>query len=175
MGSAALPLVNSDDPLALQRRPPGVLLTAGAAPAPAAASPLPRAGTTSAPTATGLPRAGGAVQPSMPGAPAAAASSSPASTYAQHLAALRAAPSSPARTSALSTAGSQPSAAQQNLTALQTSKPGYAQVKNPVLRGLATVGNIASGFFPKIAPLIPGTDAHHASGEPEESARQDTR
>lgn len=90
---------------------------------------------TEAPT---LARAGSSmpVPPSTPGAPAAGASS-------------------PARTSA------QPSAAQGELTRLQTTGPGYSQVKNPFLRGLATVGSVAAGFFPKVAPLIPGTEAHH--------------
>jgi hypothetical protein len=80
-----------------------------------------------------------------------------------------AAPSSPARATAQPDLtpkpyvppGSEPSAAQSELTRLQKTGPGYSQVKNPFLRGLATVGSVAAGFFPRVAPLIPGTEAHH--------------
>jgi hypothetical protein len=48
------------------------------------------------------------------------------------------------------------------LTTGETGKSGIAQIKNPWLRGLATVGDvIGSGFFPRAAAAIPGTSLHH--------------
>jgi len=47
-------------------------------------------------------------------------------------------------------------------TSLDTGRPGYDQIHNPWLRGLATVGNVvASGLFPRFGQFIPGTSAHH--------------
>lgn len=38
-----------------------------------------------------------------------------------------------------------------------------SQIHNPWLRGLATAGDaVASGLFPRIASVIPGTEAHHS-------------
>lgn len=236
-------LVNPDDPLALQRRAPGLLPTAGASPAPAAASSLlPRAGTSGGelvgkqPTNAmsgasellpGLRQIGNtnlANRPVLRNPDGSRSTESSASfgtdkgetllptvingkrltndqalnayqqsgkhmgifdtpenadNYASGLEAVHekeaaagkygtelpragsAGTSSPARTSAMPTAGSQPSPAQTELTRLQTTGPGYSQVKNPFLRGLATVGNVAASMFPKAAPFIPGTDQHH--------------
>lgn len=48
-------------------------------------------------------------------------------------------------------------------TKADTGRPGYQQIKNPWLRGLATVGDvIASGVFPRFGAFVPGTSAHHA-------------
>ena len=77
-----------------------------------------------------------------------------------------AAPSSPARQTPqpfqrLSGAEQQNLSPQDKLQYLQRSGSGASQVKNPFLKGLATVGSIAAGFFPRVAPLIPGGEAHH--------------
>src|SRR6185312_12485348 len=46
---------------------------------------------------------------------------------------------------------------------LQSSKPGWQQIKSPILRTLAGIGNVAeSTFFPRAAMLTPGTDLHHS-------------
>src|SRR5215472_13791170 len=57
--------------------------------------------------------------------------------------------------------GSPWAAAQAKTDRLQSTPPGYAQIKNPFLRGLATAGNVASMFFPAEAMMIPGTSLHH--------------
>jgi hypothetical protein len=47
-------------------------------------------------------------------------------------------------------------------TALDTGRPGYEQIHNPWLRGLATVGDVvASGLFPRFGQFIPGTSGYH--------------
>lgn len=67
------------------------------------------------------------------------------------LATVKAAPKSPGE-----------AASEAEVARLSGSKPGFEQVKNPFLRGLATVGNVvASGFFPGAAAAIPGTSIHH--------------
>src|SRR5690348_17296011 len=39
---------------------------------------------------------------------------------------------------------------------------GISQIKNPLLKGLATAGDIAASVFsPNVAPFIPGTTLHH--------------
>jgi len=49
-----------------------------------------------------------------------------------------------------------------NLARLQGSKPGVYQVHNPILKALGGIGDvIASGLFPGIGRMIPGTTAHH--------------
>ena len=43
-----------------------------------------------------------------------------------------------------------------------TGRPGYEQIHNPILRGLATAGNIlASRVVPGIGKFVPGTSAYH--------------
>ena len=47
-------------------------------------------------------------------------------------------------------------------TSADSGRPGYEQIHNPWLRGLATVGNvIASGVFPRFGQFIPGTSGYH--------------
>lgn len=47
-------------------------------------------------------------------------------------------------------------------TSADTGRPGYEQIHNPWLRGLATAGNvIASGLFPRFGQFIPGTSGYH--------------
>ena len=47
-------------------------------------------------------------------------------------------------------------------TKADTGRSGIGQIHNPWLRGLATVGDvIGSGFFPRAAAAIPGTQMHH--------------
>jgi hypothetical protein len=53
------------------------------------------------------------------------------------------------------------SAAQQEQHRLVSSGSGASQIHNPFLRGLATVGDVASAFFPRISQTIPGTTMHH--------------
>src|ERR1700761_6606631 len=49
------------------------------------------------------------------------------------------------------------------LTTGDTGKPGVSQIHNPVLRGLAHVGDIAESlFFPAAAAFTPGTTLNHA-------------
>jgi hypothetical protein len=52
-------------------------------------------------------------------------------------------------------------AAQQEQHRLVNSGSGVSQIHNPFLRGLATVGDVASAFFPRISQTIPGTTMHH--------------
>lgn len=48
------------------------------------------------------------------------------------------------------------------LERLHNTGSGISQIKNPFLRGLATVGDVAaSGFLPQFGQFIPGTSAHH--------------
>jgi hypothetical protein len=48
------------------------------------------------------------------------------------------------------------------VTTGETGKSGIAQIHNPVLRTLGTIGDvIASGIFPQIGMFLPGTSAHH--------------
>lgn len=52
--------------------------------------------------------------------------------------------------------------AQAKYNTIEEAPPGYAQIKNPFLRGLAKAGSTIAGIaIPKIAPNIPGTEAHH--------------
>lgn len=47
-------------------------------------------------------------------------------------------------------------------TSADSGRPGYEQIHNPWLRGLATFGNvIASGVFPRFGQFIPGTSGYH--------------
>lgn len=53
-------------------------------------------------------------------------------------------------------------AAEANLRRLQTGPVGPAQIHNPFLRGLATVGDaIGTTFAPRALSVIPGTTLHH--------------
>lgn len=50
----------------------------------------------------------------------------------------------------------------EELERLHNTGSGISQIKNPFLRGLATVGDVAaSGFLPQFGQFIPGTSAHH--------------
>lgn len=52
---------------------------------------------------------------------------------------------------------------QDELHRLQSTGSGVSQIKNPFLRGVARVGDIASAFIaPRISQLLPGTTLHHA-------------
>src|SRR6202789_3080920 len=49
-----------------------------------------------------------------------------------------------------------------NLSRLGSTGSGITQIQNPWLKALATRGDVAaSGFFPRAAMMIPGTEAHH--------------
>jgi len=50
---------------------------------------------------------------------------------------------------------------QQKLNDMIASKPGYQNIKNPILHGLAATGNVLASVFPGIGAAIPGTTAHH--------------
>lgn len=53
-------------------------------------------------------------------------------------------------------------AAQNELARLTRTGSGISQIKNPFLRGLARVGDIAgSALFPAVAMNVPGTELHH--------------
>lgn len=54
-----------------------------------------------------------------------------------------------------------PSPNQAELARLQGSKPGVDQIKNPVLKTLAKIGDVAGSLFPMQESLIPGTTLHH--------------
>lgn len=57
---------------------------------------------------------------------------------------------------------SQVGAAQKELARMQATGSGISQIKNPFLRTLARVGDIAgSALFPTVASMIPGTELHH--------------
>jgi len=55
----------------------------------------------------------------------------------------------------------QPLSNRQKLGQLETSEPGVNQIGNPILRGIAKVGDVAATIFPRIGEAIPGTTAHH--------------
>ena len=50
---------------------------------------------------------------------------------------------------------------QQKLNDLTASKPGYQNIQNPFLHGLAATGNALASVFPRVGAAIPGTTAHH--------------
>lgn len=60
------------------------------------------------------------------------------------------------------TLGPRAQAAEDNVQDIRNSGSGISQIKNPFLRGLGYVGDaVASGLFPRIGAVIPGTTAHH--------------
>jgi hypothetical protein len=60
-------------------------------------------------------------------------------------------------------ANSQIDQSQDELARLQATGSGISQIKNPFLRTLATVGDVAGkALFPSIERAIPGTEGHHS-------------
>lgn len=60
-------------------------------------------------------------------------------------------------------AGAQPSPAQIARDELQAKGSGISNIKNPVLRGLATAGDVVLGTFaPRAEMLVPGTEGNYA-------------
>lgn len=56
-----------------------------------------------------------------------------------------------------------PSAAQQDYERLRSRGSGIHNIKNPILRTLATIGDVAAGTFaPRAEMLIPGTEGNYA-------------
>lgn len=103
------------------------------------------------PTAQGAPAATTAstpaVIPQVPGTPPVQPQPAPATTIPR-VKAVQPTPEQAANTA--------------ELHRLETSPSGIRQIKNPVGRTLATIGDvIASGFFPRVAAAIPGTQMHH--------------